>query len=327
MSGRKDSILSVFDDIRCFEGEFRKAEELAQTRCVLRKLWKYCETKKRLIDACNGLTIHSDFLVPRKDIVEKNISWLTSVSLLSLPKMDFSVDERDPSTGPELECTRDSIRRNMADFTADLWEQDVLIPIPSVIVEHDETSNERRTVDFSEQVLQVGFSNRFVLQHLAEDKGMGTPPGVLEFRLPRMAHVPLGEVLRLRQTLAPEFSRFQRELVGFVRNSAAVDGESKLRDLLGHIDDETRRVTTEFERLDKRRSLEKMGLVYSFGVLSLVLLLPGEVSRSIAAFLGSSSIFNTIKNIRLISLERRVLEDDPFYILYPLTELARQWSR
>jgi hypothetical protein len=122
------------------------------------------------------------------------------------------------------------------------------------------------------------------------------------------------------------FDRFQRELVAFIQKSAAVDSESKLYDLFLRVDNETRRLTSEFGRLDKQHSLERMGLAYSFGVISLVLLLPGDVFKSIAALLGTTSVLNAIKNIRLVSMERRTLEDDPFYIPYRLTELARQYA-
>jgi hypothetical protein len=326
MTGRRDDIWSVFDGLIPFEGPDHRGDDLEQTRDVLRKLWEYCEDVKRRVDSCTGLKICSDFLVPRKHVVEKNITWLTSMSLLRLDRMDFSVDRNDPSHYPELIHMRDMIRRSMAGFTPGLVEQHVLVPIPSVIEEHDEVNRERRTIDFSEQILRVGFSNQFVLQQFTEESGTSSPPGVLEFLLPRVAHVPLAEVLNLRRDLSPVFDRFQRELVGFIRNSAAADSEGKLQDLFLRVDDETRRLTSEFEKLDKQRSLEQMGLAYSFGVISLVLFLPGEVFQSIAALLGTTSVLNAIKNIRLVSIERRALEDDPFYIPYRLTELGRQYG-
>ena len=69
-----------------------------------------------------------------------------------------------------------------------------------------------------------------------------------------------------------------------------------------------------------------MGLSYSFGVLSLVLLLPTEVFKSLAALLGSTSILKSIRNIRLLEIERRELKDDPFYIPYKLTKLSEQYK-
>jgi hypothetical protein len=326
MIGRRKNILSVFEGIRPFEGPKRKVRELEQTRDVLERLSEYCEDVKLRVNSCSGLKICSDFLVPRKHVVERNITWLTSVSLLKLAKMDFSVDADDPSYYAELIHMADHIRRNIADFTPDLVEQGVLVPIPSVIEEHDEKNRESRTIDFSEQVFHVGFSSPFVLQQLTEERVTSPPPGVLEFLLPRVANVPLSEVLNLRRDLCPVFDRFQRELVAFIQNSAAVDSESKLYDLFLRVDNETRRLTSEFGRLDKQHSLERMGLAYSFGVISLVLLLPGDVFKSIAALLGTTSVLNAIKNIRLVSMERRTLEDDPFYIPYRLTELARQYA-
>ena len=150
--------------------------------------------------------------------------------------------------------------------------------------------------------------------------------GVLELLLPRVAAVPYEDILDLRRDNAESFTHFQNKLVDFIRRSDAATSEASLVDLLLHIDEEITRLRSEFERLDSRKSLEKMGLMYSFGVMSLVLLLPTEIFKSFAALLGSTSSLKALRNIRLLDIERRALADDPFYLPYRLSTMARDLS-
>lgn len=320
-------IMKIFENVSPYPGPWKPREgkdhELSQVLDVIEGLKGYSYEVREYILCCQGLKIASEFKLPNIEVVAKNISWLTSVSFLKLDHLGFTTDSDDPTTYSELKTDIEIIRHRIAPFES-LHLEGIVIPIPTTIEKYDGRFNTSDTIDLGKSVLNAGFSNQFLVQQMTEQMTMHTPCGMLELLLPRVARIPLSEILSIRKEYSSLFIRFQNELVKFIDRSDKSDSESKIVDLLGHIDNEIDIIRKEFETIDRKKRLEMMGLTFSFGVLSLVLLLPSEVYKSLAAILGSSSVFNTIRNIRLLEIERRELEDDPFYIPYRLTELERQ---
>ncbi len=326
----RPSILKIFGAVKPYSGTnetiSKKRHELEQTLSVIRQLNDYTDNVRILIEQCSGLKIASDFNLRNADIVAKNISWLTSISILKLDHMKFTIDEEDPTTYEELIGNTQYISKKISPFQK-LYSAGIVVPIPTTIEQYDGAHNFSNTFDLGKNILDVGFSNQFVKQQLTGKQPSTFRHAVLELKLPRVAHIPEGEILSIRTDNNELFMHLQDELVKFINKSNETDSEEKLKNLLLHIDDEIHRLTKEFEKIDQKRRLEQLGLAYSFGVMSLVLILPSEIYKSFAALLGSTNILNTIRNIRLLDLEKRQLLDDPFYIPYKLSKMAEQYDK
>lgn len=326
MVNRAHDIMDVFSEVKPFpelwEPARGKRHEGAQAADVIRRLTDYSKRVADYVRGQPGLKISSSFDLSRKDVVAKNVSWLTSVSLLELGHLRFTVDSDDPETYDELAGKISRIRAQIEPFLQ-LKEAGIVVPVPTTIDEYDGIFNQSHKVDLGSEVIQAGFTNGFLARQMTE-VGASTPPGIVEFLLPRVAGIPLLDILRLRSEKSQSFTRFQKAVVDFVTASDAATSEAKLVDLMLQVDSEIERLKTEFERLDERRLLERLGVAYSFGVLSLVLVLPSELFQSFAALFGSQSILKSARNLRLIAADRRELEDDPFYLPYRLTILAKQ---
>ncbi|MFI5396172.1 MAG: hypothetical protein ACHQ9S_11630 [Candidatus Binatia bacterium] len=312
---RTPDIFHAFARLRHFSAgltdEQRISHDKYQVDSVIDRLIDYREAVERTINTTPGLKIASDFQLHRTDIVAKNIAWLTSLSVLRLPPITFPGDADDPTTFGELLQVKRMISQTIAPFWW-LCNEGILLPYPTF-----------DPPGLLKDVLNVGFSNEYLASQMSEHGRGPFPAGVLELLLPRVASVPQGEILTLRKDNAELFTHFQCEITDFLRSSDAASSEASLVDLLLHIDQQVARLRNEFERLDKKKSLEKMGLAYSFGVMSLVLFLPTEIFKSFAALLGSTSSLKALRNIRLLHIEGRQLADDPFYLPYKLSKMAR----
>lgn len=321
-------IMLSFKDVKPYQGEWTphagKQHELRQVSRVIDNLKEYSENARKYIDSQHGLKIASEFnRLNNATIVGKNISWLTSVSILKLDSIKFTVDSDDPETYEELSNTISIIKNRVEPFES-LRLAGIIMPIPTVIEEYDGISHTSEQYDLSKGVIDAGFSNDFLKKQLTEEESYGMPQATIELLLPRVATIPLSTILEIRTEYKDVFTRFQNELITFVRKSDAVSSEDTLLDLLVRIDSEVYRLLSEFEEIDREEKLEKQGLVYSFGVMSLVLFAPSEIFQSLAMLLGSSDLLRILKNLRLLEIKHQKLTRDPFYIPYKLSELAKQ---
>ena len=248
---------------------------------------------------------------------------MTSVSVLKLDSLKFTIDRDDPETYRELSGKISLIKRRIKTFER-LRLAGILIPMPTVIEEYDGIFDRSEQYDLSKGIIDAGFSNDFLRKQLTEEIDFEMPQATLELLLPRVATIPLSTILKIRTEYKEVFTRFQNELITFVRKSDAVSSDDKLLGLLVRIDAEVHRLRSEFEEIDRNEKLEKQGLVYSFGVISLALFVPSEVLKSLVALLGSSDVLRTLRNLRLLKIKHRKLTSDPFYIPYRLSELAKQ---
>ncbi|MFM7888853.1 MAG: hypothetical protein ACKPCM_19655, partial [Pseudanabaena sp.] len=150
------------------------------------------------------------------------------------------------------------------------------------------------------------------------------PLGIIQFLLPRVASISQIEILNLREEYSHTFTSFQHEIVKFLKDSNAIDSESKLVDLLRKIDNEVHRLSVEFEAIDKKKKYEKFGLLTSFSIMSFILVVPPDLYRSVVALFGASGILQSLRNIRFLNIEQEKLSEDPFFIPYKLTTLSKQ---
>ena len=161
---------------------------------------------------------------------------------------------------------------------------------------------------------------------MTEDPCKPAPRGIVKLLLPNVARIPLPVILKLRYEYYELFTRFQNELSMFIRKSDESDSESKIIDLLLTVDEGIHKLRIEFERIDRRIKLERKGLFYSLGVLSLMFVVPEEVYRSLAALMGTTSVLRSLRNMKLQTIERSKLEEHPFYLPYKLTTISRQFE-
>jgi hypothetical protein len=301
-----------------------KEHEYIQVTNIVEAVHRYLSELEIYIANCPGLKVVSDFDMPNCDVVGKNLAWLTSVAVVRHEPIRLTVDAGDPETYAELSSKVSRLRSALLPFDK-YSKHGILVPSPVIdAYAYDGIFNHTHCVKLPEDIFDVGFSDGYLRQQFAEQSLHKYPPGVIEFLLPRVANVPSNEIIALREDSNELFTSFQNEIMQFLRNSNMADTEGKLIDLLSHVDEQVRRLRREFEQLDRRKHLEAQGLFYSFGVLSLVLIVPSELFKSLLALLGANSISRSIQNIRLIQFEERELKDDPFYIPYKLAKLSGQ---
>ncbi len=318
-------IMRVFENISYPEkGESweRKDFEYDQVRDFIDELEKYDHEVEAIVESSPGLKIMINYNCKYTEIVEKNISWLTSMSVIKLKQMRFTIDRGDPETYSELIYKKKSVEGQLAPF-GKLIAEGILTPVFESIEDHNGISGMSyyTTTFSSKNVLDVGFSNDFI-NNFAEKTNTFPPQGVLELRLPLLANVPLSEVLKLRSSYGSIFTNFQIKLIGFIQTSNSIDSVIKLRDLLLQLDKGIDELNREFQKIEEKERLEKTGITYSFGVVSLVLLITKKNFYRIKALFDSNNS-GSIKNIRLLKeTEQRELPDDPFYIPYMLANIT-----
>jgi len=317
-----------FKDVKPYPGEWTpqagKAHELDQAFEVIDNLKEYALQAREYINHHHGLKIASEFYnLNNPTVVGKNISWLTSVSVLKLDPLKFTIDSDDPETYGELSSKISLVKRRIEPFEC-LRLAGILIPMPTVIEEYDGMFDRSEQYELSKGIIDAGFSYDFLRKQLTEETDFEIPQATLELLLPRVATIPLSTILKIRTEYKEVFTRFQNELIKFIRKSDTVGSEDKLLDLLVRIDGEVHRLQSEFEEIDSNEKLEKQGLIYSFGVMSLALFVPSEVLKSLVALFGSSNILSALRNLRLLEIKRRKLTGDSFYIPFRLSELAKQ---
>ncbi|MCZ3367255.1 MULTISPECIES: hypothetical protein [Methanobacterium] len=320
MNSDYPDIMEAFRDIEEFSGphHLRKEHELIQVSNVLRNFRNYAEDANKYIGRHSGIMVSNSFQnLNNPATVEKNISWLTSVSALKLNEMKFTVDADDPETYDEIYHKSLRIQNQIKNFK-NIISEGILVPIPTVIEEYDGINRYSRKYDLSKNVLDVKFSKEleFTEENLVK----------LQILLPNVENVPLSEILIMRKEYSDIFHRFQNKMMDYMSEFDRVSSVDKLFQTSYKLNEEIRRLNSSFKDIDHNMKLQRQGMYRSFGVMSLAFFVPHDLLPVILT-LGGSELFRTLDNLRMLSFEKQKLQEDPFYMPYKLSKLAKKKSK
>lgn len=325
--------MKIFNDVTPFPGPWEpkagKEHEQKQVIGVISGMKAHARQVGQLVKQSPGLKIAGGFEAENVEIVGKNICWLTSVAILPLSPMRFTVDIDDPETYDELSGKIRSIQSKLRPFES-LISSGVITPCPTKIEEYDGIYNVSRSYDafqvnhFGDEVFWVSFSDKEISQSGSSETEELAPEHVVDLFLPHVSRLPLSEILRLRKELNGPLVRFQGELVSFIRSSDIVASEDELFELFGRLDVAIEHLVKAFESIEDQYQLATLGMTYKFGVVSLVPTVPSGSVKNFIALWQSSEPLRTLRHIRLVHPKQRELKDPPFRLYFWVDTLSRE---
>jgi hypothetical protein len=190
--------------------------------------------------------------------------------------------------------------------------------------------DDRREEGTGKEVLHLNFDLEEIEKQFFElrDPNFKPPPGAVEIFLPHLKHVDMQAIVRLRKDERDAFIRYHQYLSNFFRDSAAVNDEGSIVDLLQKIDEGVRKTEATLNRVTKKETYSGSGVAVGLLSMGLGLFMPPDIAEYIRAVVGGATASAGLQYLSSRHASLAEVKDADFYFPWRLHHLnkSKEWT-